>query len=248
MLKRQKCEEQNKRLYEIITKQSKKVVMGQIIGNIAHQWKQPLNAIGSIQTNMQAQLLYNGKIPKKKLLKSIQTSFDIIQYLSDTSNTFYQLLNKKESQESFDLLEQLEVVQKITEYTFANNNIELISTFAINSHHLLSGDGDEFLQALMNIILNAKEAFDNVEVASPKITFKIHERDDNCIITITDNAGGIKITPIEDIFNMDISTKKDSSGLGLFMTKDIIENRFRGSISVLCKEDTTEFTIEVPLA
>lgn len=247
-IKRAKIENEKKIVDRIIIEQTKKVIMGQMIGNIAHQWKQPLNAIGSIQTSIQANLLLKGDIPKEKLLKSVKTSFEIIKYLSDTLDTFYQLLNTNEYGHSFDVIKIFDAIRKITEYTFANCNIALIYIFKLESGHSLKGDGNEFLQALMNIILNAKEALDNTKVDLPTITVNLYEDSKNCIITIADNGGGIKVNPIESIFDMSISTKERGSGLGLFMAKNIIEDRFGGSIKATNKNDGALFTVEISLA
>ncbi len=100
----------------------------------------------------------------------------------------------------------------------------------------------------MNVILNAKEALGNTKIESPTITVTVRDDKDNCIVTIADNAGGISIAPMDSIFDMSATTKEGSSGLGLFMTKNIIEGRFGGSIKAANKDGGAVFTIVVPLA
>jgi PAS domain S-box-containing protein len=221
--------------------------MGETVGNIAHQWKQPLNAIGSIQNSIKAALLFQGEISKEKLLNSVETSFKLIQHLAETIDTFYSFLSQKNNTKmSFKVADELEKVKKITEYSFQNSNILL--QFGVEVNPIIQGNPNEFTHAMLNIILNAKDAFDDTSIPSPFIKIDVVERQSICLISIVDNAGGIKIDPVEMVFDLHISTKTSGSGLGLFMTKNIIEKRFGGKISVTNQNNGACFSIELPYA
>jgi len=163
--------------------------MGETVGNIAHQWKQPLNAIGSIQNSIKAALLFRGEISKEKLLSSVETSFKLIQHLAETIDTFYSFLSQHNSAEmNFIVADELEKVKKITEYSFQNSNILL--HFELEVNPTIAGNANEFTHAMLNIILNAKDAFDDSSISSPEITVHVSEGEERCVISICDNAGG----------------------------------------------------------
>ncbi len=230
---------------KILFLQSRYASMGETVGNIAHQWKQPLNAIGSIQNSIKASLIFQGEISKEKLLNSVDTSFKLLQHLAETIDTFYSFLSYKESS-SFVLSDELEKIRKITEYSFENSNITL--QYELNINPTIQGNANEFTHSMLNLILNAKDAFDESDSHSPTIIVRVDDGNGNCNITVCDNAGGIRIMPIEMVFDRHISTKESGSGLGLFMTKNIIENRFSGTICVENKSGGACFTIALPYA
>ncbi len=239
--------EESKADAKVLFLQSKYASMGETVGNIAHQWKQPLNAIGSIQNSIKAALVYQGEISKEKLLYSVDTSFKLLQHLAETIDTFYSFLSQQNNARmSFEVAEELEKVRKITEYSFQNSNISL--TFELEVNPTIQGNANEFAHAMLNIILNAKDAFDGASVISPQIKVHVGEGDQKCVISISDNAEGIRLNPIEMVFDLHISTKESGSGLGLFMTKNIIENRFGGKISAENINQGACFTMELPYA
>jgi two-component system, sensor histidine kinase LadS len=219
--------------------------IGQVIGNIAHQWKQPLNAIGAIHTSIKATLIYQGAIAKDKLLEAIDESFAILKYLSDTMDTFYGFLTQNNNlHSSFEMAKELESIRKILRYSFQNCNISLI--YDIRTDLTIQGNANEFSHAIINLILNAKEAFEGVQIESPTIILSATETDTTCVITVSDNAGGILLKPIDSAFELNVSTKENGSGLGLYMAKNIIENRFGGSIKVENLDGGAVFTILIP--
>lgn len=230
---------------KVLFLQSRYASMGETVGNIAHQWKQPLNAISVIQNSIKASLIFQGEISKEKLLNSVETSFKLLQHLAETIDTFYSFLAQRgDGKKSFTVADELEKIRKITEYSFENSNISL--NFELEVNPTIQGNANEFTHAILNLILNAKDAFDTSSIPHPTITVQVKESQNHCNIIIYDNAGGIRITPVEMVFDMHITTKESGSGLGLFMSKKIIEQRFGGSISVENKNSGAWFTIKVP--
>lgn len=218
--------------------------MGQTIGNIAHQWKQPLSAIAAIQTNLKATLLFKGEVSEEKLMKSIDTSSELIGHLSKTIDTFYGFTSLNSNKKSFLIANVFDDIQKITEYSFENSNIKLL--FNLQENPTIEGNANEFTHAILNIILNAKDAFDTYSSDKPTITVCVTGVDDICTITVADNAGGICMEPINRIFDWHVSNKEHGSGLGLFITKSIIEEKFGGNITVKNKNGGACFNIELP--
>lgn len=241
IMKSHVIEAEKERLY-----QSRYSSIGRTIGNIAHQWKQPLNALGAVLTHMKGSLILEPRLKKKKLIESLDTSFEILKHLSETIDTFYNFLLKSYSNKvQFYVCEELEVIQKMLEYTLKNSKIELRTYCSANS--LLQGNPNEFIQVLLNILLNAKDQFDVLDYQAAFIDITVKEMPEMCIVSIQDNAGGITIEPIERIFEQNVTCKQNSAGVGLFICKDIIENRFKGKITVENKNDGACFTISIPL-
>ncbi|MFA6189858.1 MAG: PAS domain S-box protein [Sulfuricurvum sp.] len=233
---------------KILFLNSRYASMGETVGNIAHQWKQPLNAIASIQNSIKAALIFQGEISKEKLLNSVETSFKLIQHLAETIDTFYSFLSHgNNTKMSFSVADEMSAIRKITEYSFENSNITL--NCILDANPTIQGNANEFTHSMLNLILNAKDAFDNADTEDAfAITVHISGGEKICTITVCDNAGGIRVEPIEMIFDLHLTTKEHGSGLGLFMTKNIIEKRFGGNISVKNNYDGACFTIELPYA
>lgn len=222
--------------------------MGETIGNIAHQWKQPLNAIGTIQNNIKAAVLFQGGISQEKLLHSVESSFRLIRHLAETIDTFYGfLVQHHEERCDFRISDELETIRKITEYSFQNSSIQLV--YEIETNPFIHGNPNEFTHAMLNLILNAKDAFDRVQPDTPTITVRVDKGGEkHCLLSVCDNAGGIRFEPVDLIFDLHVTTKSEGSGLGLFMTKNIIEKRFGGTIKAQNEQGGACFRIELPYA
>ncbi len=222
--------------------------MGELIADIAHQWKQPLHAIAAIHSNLEASIQLQGNISKEKLLDALETSFKLIRHLGETIDTFYGFLAQRRSScKEFRLSEVFETIRKLTGYALDNSRIEL--HFSSPSDPVILGDANELVHALLNIVLNAKEALENHGTTPPAIEILVRANDDtSCTITVRDNAGGIGIDPVESIFDRYITSKPGGSGLGLFMSREIIIGRFGGDIRAENCVRGACFTIRLPYA
>lgn len=242
LMKSHIAEVEKERLY-----QSRYISIGRTIGNIAHQWKQPLNALGAILTHMKSSFMLEQKIRKKELINEVDMSFEIVQHLSETINTFYSFLLKPYTQKSqFSITEELKSIQKMLDYSFKNDGIQMHFHSCTNAY--IDGNSNEFIQCILNILLNAKDQFYNVACAKASIDIYVSSTPKICHISIQDNAGGVTIQPIESIFELNISSKQESAGVGLFICKDIIESRFNGTIHVENKDNGACFIITIPIS
>ncbi len=242
LMKSHIAEVEKERLY-----QSRYISIGRTIGNIAHQWKQPLNALGAILTHMKSSFMLEQKIRKKELINEVDMSFEIVQHLSETINTFYSFLLKPYTQKSqFSITEELKSIQKMLDYSFKNDGIQMHFHSCTNAY--IDGNSNEFIQCILNILLNAKDQFYNVACAEARIDIYVSSTPKICHISIQDNAGGVTIQPIESIFELNISSKQESAGVGLFICKDIIESRFNGTIHVENKDNGACFIITIPIS
>lgn len=226
--------------------QSRQASVGELVGNIAHQWREPIAEIGSIQTNLKATLLFKGGIAKEKLLNSIEQSYNILRHLSDTIDIFYRFFRHKSSdKEEFSINEEIINIQKMVHYSLEVENITL--KYDSQTNISVFGDKGEFSNALLNIVLNAKDVLVDRKIVKPTIYIRSYRSGNSIIITIEDNAGGIKQDPVNKIFEISISSKAESIGIGLYIAKSIIEQRMRGKLSVKNGINGAIFTIMLPL-
>ena len=226
----------------LLLNQNKLASMGEMVGNIAHQWKQPLTQLSFVLVNME--LNYErGKLTQDKFKEKIDEANAQISYMSSTIDDFRNFFSSGKPKERYSIKDVIDLTQKLLSATLYKNKIEV--NIEILENFDLIGYPNEIVQALVNILNNANDIFIERDIKNPKITIKTYIENFKKIITIEDNAGGIKITPIEKIFEPYFTTKqaKNGTGIGLYMTKMIIEKNNNGSISVKNLHNGTAFVI-----
>ena len=233
-------EEQEKYLLQ----QSRLAQMGEMIGNIAHQWRQPLNALGLI---IQKIGFYqsNGMLDDKKIETSIIKSMDLIANMSTTIDDFSDFFKPNKSKENFLLHEVIHKSYSILEHSF--RQIAIVCSFDVDDDIAISGFKNEFSQVILNILNNAKDAILDKKIEFPVIKINTSKIEDGISINIIDNAGGIDENIIEQIFYPYFTTKhKDTgTGIGLYMSKMIIEDHMNGRLSVENLENGACFSIHL---
>lgn len=233
---------QNKMLFL----QSRYTSVGELIRNITHQWKEPLGEIGAIQSNLKSSLVLQGSVSKEKLTHAINLSHQIITHLAQTIDTFYSFFKSQTNeQHKFDAVKAIEDIQKMVNYTFKTEQITFVFTPEEPSIFLF-GNPNEFSHAILNLILNAKDILIQRQVTNPAVHVKISQTLHEVFISITDNGGGIAQTPIESIFNIGTTSHEKNIGLGLFITKTLIEQKMQGSIEAKNTDQGACFTLTLP--
>ncbi len=226
----------------ILAHQSKLASMGEMIGNIAHQWRQPLTQLSSILINMELHFERN-KLTKEKFHTKVEEANEQITFMSKTIDDFRNFFSSGKTKENINISTIIYKVSHLMSASLKNNNIdlkiEIIDDFKIYCY------ANEIPQALLNIISNAKDILLERNIKNATIFLKAFEKGGTNIITIEDNAGGINITPIDKIFEPYFSTKraKSGSGIGLYMTKIIIEKNNNGKIEIQNSQNGAIFTI-----
>ncbi|QKF67004.1 PAS sensor-containing two-component system histidine kinase [Arcobacter venerupis] len=222
-----------KRKENLLAEQTKMAAMGEMIGNIAHQWRQPLNIISitSSSTKLKKEI---GLLTDKMLVDALKLISETTEHLSNTIDVFKDFLKEDKEKSLFNLTQNI------------NNNISLIETILNENRIRIELDLDEdiyiynftneFSQALINILHNASDAIaskrEQDELRLIKITTK--QLEDSVLIEILDNAGGIDKEIINKIYEPYFTTKHkyQGTGLGLYMTHKIIQDSMKGKISV----------------
>jgi len=227
----------------LMLQQSRLAQMGEMISMIAHQWRQPLNNLSLIN-----QLLIS-KYKKKKLDDSAIEYFKInskkqIDLMSKTIDDFRNFFKPQKLKSEFSINSAIKDTLEMLNSVFTNNNIEI--DFKADKDYSIKSYQSSFIQVVLNILNNAKDALIENKEDNRKISIKIKESEDSIILEISDNAGGIKKDIIDKIFDPYFSTKgKNGTGLGLYMTKVIVQDHLKGSISVSNKDDGAVFKIDI---
>jgi len=232
--------------------QSKMAAMGEMLTNIAHQWRQPLNTISICASSIKLEEEFGNIIDENNTIKSMVSNImNSVDYMNNTLNDFQGYLKPNKLESSFYIQDTLNKVEKLILSQTKTHHIKLIKE--INDFHLTTYQ-NELIQVLINIKNNAIE-----ELVKSKedriIKVATEEIDNKLIITVHDNAGGIPEEYLDKVFQAYFTTKEvTGTGIGLHMSKQIIENHLNGEISVsnekFIYKDTTyygaNFKIKLP--
>ena len=228
--------------------QSKNAQMGEMIANIAHQWRQPLSVISTAATGILIKKeMGNLKIKDEmRLLESINKN---AQYLSQTIDTFRNYIKEERKVATVIIQERIDVALEILSASLQNNSIKLIN----NIHNLdpvsVTIVVGELSQVIINLINNAKDILVERNIDDRWIKIDLSCDDKNVIISVEDNGGGVPLKIIDKIFDPYFTTKHKSfgTGLGLYMSKNIIQKHLNGKLYVKNSENGAVFYIELPL-
>lgn len=216
---------------KILIQQSKQAQMGEMIGMIAHQWRQPLNAISATSINLS--LLSSMDAADNKKIQEISEFIEKqCQKMSTTINTFMEYARPNKEQKPFFLSHTIESVMNIMHSQLTNHNIR-VNINSINENISTVGHEDLLEQVIINILSNARDAFEEIEKADKFINITITLEDNVQKILIEDNAGGISEEVKDKIFNPYFTTKEQGkgTGLGLYMSSEIMKKSFHGSLT-----------------
>ena len=239
--------EKNRQKDKIMFHQNKMASMGEMLNNIAHQWRQPLMELSSLFIPIEARLNFDLELDKKELKESIQKLNDITKYMSNTIDDFKNFFATDKEKEEFKLSEQINSALNIISSSLKANDIML--DIIIKKNPTIIGYKNEYTQVLLNLINNAKDILIQRKIENPKISITISETKNDVVITIEDNAGGVKVKPVENIFKPFFTYEKmGGTGIGLFMSKLIIENNMNGRLWVENTKDGALFKIITPKA
>ena len=226
----------------ILIHNSKLAQMGEMMSMITHQWRQPLSAISAASTGLQVKIELD-KYDEKLFLNSLEKIEEYVHHLSDTINDFTKFFKPSKRKEETTLENLISKALFIISSTFVKNSIEVETNYKNNA--TLITYSNEVIQVLINILKNAEVILLKRKIPNPKILINSYEKENKKYIEIIDNAGGIDEDIIDKIFDSYFTTKDsdDSTGLGLYMSKFIIEDSCNGSIRVENSNGGAKFTI-----
>lgn len=225
---------------KILIHQSKMASMGEMIGNIAHQWRQPLNALSLVLHKITV-LYETERLTQEKLDNALLQGNNIIEKMSDTIDDFRNFFNPNNKEETFLVSKVFEDVFIIVSGTFQAKDIQL--NYDFKEDFEVRGFRGEFSQVLLNILNNARDVLLEKEIKSPVVDITIDK--ENKEIHISDNGGGIPSDVLPKVFEPYFTTKfkSEGTGIGLYMSKMIIEEHMKGKLSTTNSESGAVFTI-----
>ncbi len=228
----------------MMIQQNRHAAMGEMISNIAHQWRQPLNTLG-LYTQRLGMFFGSPTFTKEFLDTSVTRSMELIQYMSRTIDDFMNFFSKEQSRSEFQVGDAIKTALKFTESSFKERGIHI--EWEEHGHVTIQGFANEYAQVLLNIFINARDAMNERNIEVPRIKVCVRTENGRSVVTISDNAGGIPEEIINKIFDPYFTTKgpRQGTGIGLFMSKTIIENSMGGTLSVRNTGEGAEFRIEV---
>lgn len=223
--------EKNREKDKALIQQGRFAALGEMIGNIAHQWRQPLSAISSTVSSMQLQIELN-IATKDDIKNSYSSVMKYVEFLNQTIEDFRSFFRKDKEAVKFNVIDVLNNSLCITSAVYKDNAITV--TLDLEKKELCSvGFPNELAQAFLNILNNAKDILKEKKLEKRQVYIKAYENENQNIIEFYDSAGGISSNIKDKIFDPYFTTKHKSqgTGIGLYMSKDIIEKHMKGSLT-----------------
>jgi PAS domain S-box-containing protein len=233
---------------ELMIAQSRHAAMGEMISMIAHQWRQPISVIAMGANNILADIELN-MINEETLRVGARDIIEQTQHLSKTIDDFRNFFKPNKEVEDVSIKNLIDEVLQIMGKSLENNDIEL--NINMEENFVVKTFSRELLQVMINIIKNAKEVINEREIKSGEIWIDISKTSHNelCLIKVSDNGGGFEEELQERLFEPYFSTKSEKvgTGLGLYMSKIIIEKHLKGSINAYNQKEGACFEINIPI-
>jgi hypothetical protein len=227
----------------ILLMQSRLAAMGEIIGHIAHQWRQPLNALGVTVQNIHF-AAQAGRADNAYIERAVGKSMELVHFMSSTIDDFRRFFKRDEKKTSFDLTENVRRTLGLVGDTFRHDGIEI--HLQVHGNPRAEGYPNEFSQVLLNLLANARDAFQERKIPNPVLRVHVGKSPKGrTLISVIDNAGGIEPSALDRIFEPYFTTREKGTGIGLYMCQTIVEENMGGKISAKNTGDGAEFTVEI---
>jgi signal transduction histidine kinase len=238
--------DENRQKDQQMLAQSRLAQMGEMLSMIAHQWKQPLSSItattGAMTLHMQLD-----DCDEEVLEKKIEKINTYTQYLSSTINDFRDFFKPDKAKRETSLSHIVNASIKIIGSSLKADGIEVKTV--LDSKEKLHTYPNELQQVVLNLLKNAKDAYIQKNIKNAEIVIKTYDEDNHAVLEVCDSAGGIKENDMPHIFNPYYTTKEDQdgTGLGLYMSKLILEKKGMGHIKVENIQNGALFSIGIPI-
>ena len=248
LLEQRVIEEMNKRRdrEKVLQSQAKMAAMGEMMDAVAHQWKQPLNAL-SMYGDLLKMDFKAGEVTEQYIDTFVNDIQDQINHMVSTLGEFRTFFRPDKEPEPFGLKRCTQSVLLLIHDEMLRNNINIV----VESRHeiIITGIENEFKHLLLNLLSNAKDAFADKNTAERTIYIRFFKRDAKIIVEVEDTAGGIHESIIDKIFEPNFTTKKEGkgTGIGLYISTQIAQKMY-GTLSASNTDRGALFTLELPAA
>jgi signal transduction histidine kinase len=232
--------QENLKQYQVIQNQNKLVAMGEMIGSIAHQWRQPLTVL-NLRIFKLKNAYIQGKIDKEYIDKFVDKNKELIAFMSETIDTFRDFFRTDKENQRFNVKDSIEQVLSMMSAQIKECQIQID---VIGDGFDIVGVKLDLQQVILNLITNSKDAFIEKDINERNIIINVEKYN---VIIIKDNAGGIPIDVLDRVFEPYFTTKEQGkgTGMGLYMSKMMIENNMKGNIQVRNISNGVEFKIKL---
>jgi len=238
--------DKNREKDRVLAHQGRLAAIGELLSNISHQWRQPLNNVSLIVQNLLLEY-EDGSLNVYTCRSYVADCLKALKYMSRTIDNFRAFYHPDQERQLFELCSAVADTILLVREELGYNGIDIET---VNGNNLfVNGYKKEFSQVLLNIIVNSKEAILKRKPATPLVKIVCSENGETVLITVSDNGGGIPPELMDKIFDPYFTTKfmSQGTGVGLYMSKMIIEKHMGGRISVTNSAVGAEVTIELPL-
>ncbi|HZW26767.1 MAG TPA: ATP-binding protein [Gallionella sp.] len=228
----------------LLIQQSRSAAMGEMISNIAHQWRQPLSTLSLVVQNILFDYREN-QLNREELEEYVDTAQQCVTSMSETIDDFRNFFRPDKIKVTFNLHDAVAESIRLLEATLKNHKIQV--SMSEDSGLRAYGHVNEFSQVILNVLANAKDALVENKPDKRRIEIELKSTGHVGMVVIRDNAGGIPEDAQDKIFDPYFTTKVSGTGIGLYMSKTIIEKHMDGNIACRNTADGAEFTISIPL-
>ena len=231
----------------LLIQQSKLATMGEMIGAIGHQWKQPLNSLGITIQDVEYAFKY-GELDELYIAEFKTKGMNIVNYMSKTIDDFKNFFSPNKREEQFFVEDAVAQTLKMLDAQLKNNSVLVVFDEYSTCKHPYVCNKNELSQVILNILANSKDALAQKKPENPFIKIDISSDDTVVVLSVEDSAGGIPQDDIDKVFNSYFTTKESSggTGIGLYMSKTIIEEHLAGKLTVENTQNGAKFTIRLP--
>jgi PAS domain S-box-containing protein len=226
----------------MLLQQSRLAAMGEMISNIAHQWRQPLNLLALLAQDLPV-AYRSGTFSEEFLAHNVAKTLETIRHMSQTIDDFRNFFQPVKEKVDFNIMEVVAKTLSLMEGSLKAQHIE--TRISNSCSPVVHGYPNEFTQVLLNILINARDALVAREAQAPSICIRVEAEGDRTVVTVTDNAGGIPESILDKIFDPYFTTKgpDKGTGVGLFMSRTIVEKSMNGSLTARNVAGGAEFRI-----
>ena len=214
-----------------------------MIGNLAHQWRQPLNTLSMLLINLGDAHRF-GDLTAEKLKRALKKGDLVIQKMSSTINDFRNFFRPDKERVAFSALKQIRGAIAIVEAGFEAEDLRIV--LEAPEDVTLAGFPNEFSQVLLNLLGNARQAIQDGQPRPGSVLLRLRREAGCGVLTVRDTGHGVPDELLERIFEPFFSTRANGTGIGLYLSRQIIEQNMAGRISARNLDGVTEFCVRVP--
>ncbi|CAE09962.1 sensor histidine kinase [Wolinella succinogenes] len=225
---------------QVLYQQSKQAAIGELLMHIAHQWKQPLSELSSINLNHLSQIVLQEELSKEGLREDFKKTEQILKFMSDTVETFQEFYKPNTQNSFFDVMDAIHQAIGIIDATYHYHKITL--TIENEGNPKAYGNPNQYAQAILNLLTNAKDALLHLPAQAPRrVVVHVASREGKSIVSVSDSGGGMSEETLEKLFTPFVSSRQ-GAGIGLYMSRGIIE-RLGGSLGAQNSAEGAQFVV-----